>query len=278
MFCEQKSNSSLEHVIPKAIGNNSFTTNNVCKDCNSELGEKIDSKFLNCLPIKMKREALCLEGYKGSIPQVLKEGKDSSGDTIKFYRDSGPKYLTKLARKDNVLSVLASTKDEAATMVSKNMKRNQIPEEFIDSSINKIQTAEVELVRPEISFSSDFNVSHIKLEFLKIAFEYMNIYYGDKYKRDPIGNTLKNILNQYKSGNEVDFDYFILDTPSLRENVNKSSDLNYHQILPIITCENRLFISIFLFNREISYSVLVSDDGKTYPKIIDNMKTIVVNQ
>ena len=54
--------SSLEHVIPEAIGLNSFTTNTVCADYDGALGATIE----------IKREILELEGYKGNIPQVLR--------------------------------------------------------------------------------------------------------------------------------------------------------------------------------------------------------------
>ena len=46
---------------------------------------------------------------------------------------------------------------------------------------------------------------------MKIAFEYMNIYYGDTYKQDPIGNQIKNSLNQFKSGKMADYSNHVID-------------------------------------------------------------------
>ena len=115
----QKKESSLEHVIPEAIGNNSFTTNIVCKVCNSALGETIDDKFVNSFPIEMEREMLGLKGYKVNVPQVLRRGKDSNGKTIILDKDSGPKYIPKVTEKDNSFSVMANSKEEAEQIIKK---------------------------------------------------------------------------------------------------------------------------------------------------------------
>lgn len=40
-----------EHIIPESIGG-SLTIENVCKECNSKLGEEIDSKIVNDFFIK----------------------------------------------------------------------------------------------------------------------------------------------------------------------------------------------------------------------------------
>ena len=119
IFCGQEKESSLEHVIPEAIGNNSFTTNIVCTDCNSALGATIDGKFVNSFPIEMKRGMLGLKGYKGNIPQVLRRGKDSNGNTIILNKDSGPKYIPKVTEKGNDFSVMANSKKETVQTIKK---------------------------------------------------------------------------------------------------------------------------------------------------------------
>lgn len=288
IFCGKRKESSLEHVIPEAIGNNSFTTNIVCTDCNSALGATIDDKFVNSFPIEMKREMLGLKGYKGNIPQVLRCGKDSNGNTIILDKDSGPKYIPKVTEKDNSFSVMANSKKEVTQIIKKKLKRKyvpkrkQVPKELIDKELKKIENTEVEESRPKINFRYNYNVSNFKLEFLKIAFEYMNIYYGDTYKQDPIGNRLKNILNQFKSGNIADYSKYVIDVPSKLStpvmNALKRSKQNIHIILPVIDPNNRLFISILLFNGEFSYSVLVSNHGDAYSSILGKRKSILITE
>lgn len=281
IFCGEEKESSLEHVIPEAIGNNSFTTNIVCTDCNSALGATIDDKFVNSFPIEMKREMLGLKGYKGNIPQVLRCGKDSNGNTIILDKDSGPKYIPKVTEKDNSFSVMANSKKEVAKIIKKKLKRKQVPKE-IGKALKKIENTEVEESRPKINFRYNYNVSNFKLEFLKIAFEYMNIYYGDTYRQDPIGNRLKNILNQFKSGNIADYSKYVIDVPSKLStpvmNALKRSKQNIHIILPVIGPNNRLFISILLFNGEFSYSVLVSNHGDAYPSILGKRRSILISK
>jgi hypothetical protein len=65
---------SSEHVFPESIGG-SFKINSVCKDCNSKLGEEVDSKLGNHLFVKMIRYELGLAGKKGIMPLPFKHGK-----------------------------------------------------------------------------------------------------------------------------------------------------------------------------------------------------------
>ena len=110
----------------------------------------------------------------------------------------------------------------------------------------------------------------------------MNIYYGDTYKQDPIGKRLKNILNQFKSGNIADYSNYVIDVPNHLStpgmNALKRSNQNIHEILPVITSNNKLFISILLFNGEFSYSVLVSNQGDAYPSILGKIKSILISK
>ena len=43
IICGQYRECSLEHIIPKALGNETLKTYDVCKDCNSKLGDNVDS-------------------------------------------------------------------------------------------------------------------------------------------------------------------------------------------------------------------------------------------
>lgn len=110
----------------------------------------------------------------------------------------------------------------------------------------------------------------------------MNIYYGDTYKQDPIGNHIKNSLNQFKSGKMADYSNHVIDVPDQIStpfmNALKRSNQNIHEILPVIDPNNRLFISILLFNGEFSYSVLVSNHGDAYPSILGKRKSILISK
>ncbi len=62
---------SDEHIIPFALGgSNGFTTKDASKKYNSDLGRDIDAKFINLLPLSIKRHILQLQGQSGSIPPI----------------------------------------------------------------------------------------------------------------------------------------------------------------------------------------------------------------
>jgi len=58
---------SDEHVIPDALGGY-YHIYTVCKNCNSILGRKVDSKLTNHIFSKYQRSALNLKGKSGKIP------------------------------------------------------------------------------------------------------------------------------------------------------------------------------------------------------------------
>lgn len=62
---------SREHVIPNAIGGpDGLCTFDVCKGCNSRLGETIDGDFAKQPLVVMLRHRHRLQGYSGNIPDL----------------------------------------------------------------------------------------------------------------------------------------------------------------------------------------------------------------
>ena len=71
IICHQDNQElSDEHVIPEAIGGY-YHIYNVCKDCNSKLGDHVDKLLLNHWFIKAARDEKGFKGYKGYIPILL---------------------------------------------------------------------------------------------------------------------------------------------------------------------------------------------------------------
>ena len=44
---KSKSELNIEHISPESIGNKSLIIDSVCKECNSELGNKVDYEITN---------------------------------------------------------------------------------------------------------------------------------------------------------------------------------------------------------------------------------------
>lgn len=63
---------SKEHIVQFALGgSNSFTTMDASTKYNSDLGRDIDSKFINLMPLAIKRHTLKLKGQSGTIPSIV---------------------------------------------------------------------------------------------------------------------------------------------------------------------------------------------------------------
>ena len=139
MFCGQEKESSKEHIIPKAIGNGSLITDDVCKDCNSALGETIDDKFVNNGLIDLKRSTYDLKGYGGNAPTPITKGTDEEGNTVRFDKDLVAHYIPKITDKDGKAMIIAESESEGRKVIKKKLERKNVPKEEIDEILNLLE-------------------------------------------------------------------------------------------------------------------------------------------
>ncbi|PHS60708.1 HNH endonuclease [Alloalcanivorax xenomutans] len=89
IICREETNSfSDEHVIPDALGGY-YHIYTVCKDCNSDLGLRVDSKLVNHQFSHFQRYLLGLRGKSGKLPNPF------SG-IHQFAEDEGKKVQLRL--------------------------------------------------------------------------------------------------------------------------------------------------------------------------------------
>ncbi len=67
---DDKDNFNDEHVIPDVLGG-VYIINSVCKDCNSDLGRRVDIKIINEFAAKNFRHDYQLSGKSGKLPVVF---------------------------------------------------------------------------------------------------------------------------------------------------------------------------------------------------------------
>ncbi|WP_395449394.1 hypothetical protein ACHMW7_05845 [Aminobacter sp. UC22_36] len=82
--------SSVEHIIPWALGgSNAFTTNDASKFANNSLGSEVDARFANTLPIAIMRHRLQLKSQSGSIAPIVWHGEspEGFGGTVTIHHD-----------------------------------------------------------------------------------------------------------------------------------------------------------------------------------------------
>lgn len=80
IFCERQlvsgandgTQPTKEHIIQYALGgSNGLVTLDVCKDCNSKLGETVDADFINQEFMGFLRLTHGIAGYSGTVPDVV---------------------------------------------------------------------------------------------------------------------------------------------------------------------------------------------------------------
>lgn len=85
-----------EHIVQFALGgSNEFTTRDASHKYNSDLGRDIDAKFINLLPLAIKRHMLKLVGESGTIPPIVWRAKSlDNGEpaTITIHPDGHLEY------------------------------------------------------------------------------------------------------------------------------------------------------------------------------------------
>jgi HNH endonuclease len=72
IFCLKEKGPSKEHVFPEGIGG-SLTIDRVCKDCNDELGAKVDAPLVNHPFTAMARSQLGITGKRDDAPDLFAE-------------------------------------------------------------------------------------------------------------------------------------------------------------------------------------------------------------
>lgn len=269
ILCTQIKESSVEHIIPKSLGNKSLTTNLVCKKCNSKMGEKVDGPFINNPLIDMLRNSLNLSGYTGKVPNPFSKGIDTKGNKIYLDNDFKPKLLPNVIDNDDGFSISAGSKEEAYEIGLRKLKRLGATDEDINNFLKELESTEVKVVQPKINYEFDINFKDIEIGFLKISYELMYLLAGEEYYNDDISTKIRYILNQFMNNKVTDYKFLITPNSLNRIDVRKTLKHlgNIHMIIPTLTSSNQLIISIFLFSGELSYDVLVSENGQEFPKL-----------
>lgn len=269
-----------EHIIPKALGNNSLKLRNVCKECNSKLGSNVDDYFVNHTLIKIIRQNLKLPGESGKIPNAFAQGKDTKGNIIRVDKDFHPTIVPDIKMKGNRVHIIAGTKEEAKSIVRKKLSRMKRSEKEIQEALIKVDETKSECYQPVISYDITVDPNRFFMEVLKIAYEYAIYKIGDDYLKDSRAMEIQQYLKKAIDGemkDECDKCYGVQMMPKeIRRKLPYEGDLNYHLLMLHPDCEKKLIAEIILFmNPQLSFSVLLSQDASRYAKLKYPLSEIV---
>ena len=179
-----KDNLSDEHVIPDSIGGY-YHIYTVCKECNSKLGQNIDSKLVNHYFTDFMRYDLGLKGKTGKIPNPFGGTHKFKDDDIKVRLDLKNKNELKpyiLPNYQNTYDEQTKTHkfsfqidgserhliNEKASLV---LRRAKIDEEQIKNILKDLNPITTQIDSP-IEVQMTIDTKKFKIGLLKIAYEF----------------------------------------------------------------------------------------------------------
>lgn len=192
---------SDEHVIPDSLGG-CYHIFNVCKTCNSEMGEKVDSPLVNHKLTELYRFAQELEGKSGAIPNpfsgiFMEEGNPEVKARVDVNNEGKLEVLyhpvIKLkedAGEVQSIEIAVDSKDEGKIdeILQKIIKRKGIPQ----SAIIKGERRR-EIRTGWVGGKWGIDILKFKIGLLKIAYEFA-VDSIPSYFSDPDAITISKIL------------------------------------------------------------------------------------
>lgn len=193
---------SDEHVIPDAL-NGYYHIFNVCKICNSNMGNSVDNFLINHKLTELYRFSEKISGKSGKIPNPFKETDRLVGDSeVKIRTEisktgelthrsfSEPKYETDENNNLKSFSIIVDKKDKKKLpdIQKKLLKRNNLDENNVITSYQ-----EVEVKNPVLSGQWEIDTLKFKLGLLKIAYEFATDSITE-YFDDPLAIKISEIL------------------------------------------------------------------------------------
>lgn len=248
---------SDEHVIPESIGGY-YHIYNVCKTCNSKLGDHVDKHLLDHWFIKASRYEKKLKGYTGKIPNpIIGKGELSTGEKVSVEQDDNGiisvKFIPKPPEasddgKSYKIQVDIEDKNKIPGIVTKILKRRKIDESKVQIVSN---TEIVKIDQPEIKMQFLIDTKSYKIGLLKIAYEFAvdNL---KEYIEDPISKLYANILHEGNTAriDEAFFEGDAISNANLKilDSFVDSSNTNRH-ILLLLNVNKKLYCVVKLFDK-----------------------------
>lgn len=171
-----------EHVIPDAIGG-VYHIYNVCKDCNSKLGDTIDNNLINHWLTQGFRHIYKIGGKRKLIPNpLIGKGELDSGQRVRTVEDatgkikpifipSSPEVTEGEDGSVNIkFSVDASEEKDIDKIIDKVLKRNSIVPDKVNTTRSERQVNVIE--HPTVKQTVCLDTHKFKLALIKIAYEF----------------------------------------------------------------------------------------------------------
>lgn len=272
IFCLEEKKPSKEHIFPDSLGG-LLIINDVCKECNDELGGKVDYHLVDHGLMQLARFTKGLKGKKGAIPNPLGTGKsmDDPDMTLRYKHKSNgtPEslYVVPNVKNDDGkyrVIVDASEPDKLVETVNTILKRNRLESMTKEEILSKAQYERTENPRMNIEMVLDMN--SYRKAIIKIIYEMAYYWLGKDYLKDEMA--LK--IRHYILSKELEVDGLIGKVELIGDKngvLSSFADSDSH-IAVLIKDKNRISCYVNVFNN--FYGLLVVTENAFLYKNISN--------
>ncbi|MEJ3599190.1 HNH endonuclease [Vibrio vulnificus] len=243
---------SVEHIIPEFVGG-TLTVKNVCKSCNSAMGDGFEGKLANSFEFKVPRYFYGLAGKNKNVPNPFignfeneQIGRFSVKNDLSIITTP---QLTFNASENGVefeIKVDKSEVHKAREMLAIKLKRylksqgkvisNEKLLELVELLLSNAKIHHSKVEKPQVKTSAVMNVNHHYLLYIKIAYELAVFHFGNDYLTDPKASALRQALRSQKIDSSIEI--FIPE----KSDFGIEYDEDFHWV---IFYQGSCFISIF---------------------------------
>jgi len=185
IICREIKNKNLfseEHIIPDSLGG-TIKILEVCKKCNEEMGKKLDYHLTDFISNRIYRKEYKISGKTGKIPEIIKNHTyDSKGRKIEIKTDENNNFKLiqsplKEFQDDNRLQMLFQDGDNKMEKIIEGFR------EKAKANGKEIEVKITEVFEPpeKYNFKEEINLTALKMEFFKIAHEFL-CHYDEDYR------------------------------------------------------------------------------------------------
>jgi hypothetical protein len=220
ILCRTRPAGSLEHIFPLAIGG-TLTTNDLCTECNSHLGDHADADLINHLVIVIRRAELGLRGNSGRVPDALKEmmqGATLASDASQRFRistaaDGSPDLYLLYSEQSHItdagvektIRLDPRDADRIPVIIQRERKRHGL-EPLAQEALDALVTGAVlkgQTANPEIHARPSIDLVDYKAGVLKIAYELAYTWLGEGWLDDAEADVMRQVLRGQRRPEET---------------------------------------------------------------------------
>lgn len=207
IFCRRERDSSVEHVLPLAIGG-TVTIDRVCVECNSTLGSRVDAALTDFLPIRSRRARLQLAGNTGVPPnpfeillgQSTLIGPAANRVLTTFDAATGKLDHRQLYHAADVvtpegtkrqITIDERDKGQVPVIIQRERKRNgltPLTDEALAIAATNYTTRTVDNLLVQKTLNVSF--AYLRHAMIKIAYELAFLWLGEDYLSDALAEEL----------------------------------------------------------------------------------------